>query len=192
MDPTPDPVPVIREEVLLEFGDDLVSFTVAGAIMLGIALILIVILVWAIHRAGQYNPPSMLVIVLGVLAVVSALGYMVGGEERAELVTLAATAVGALAGALTVMVQQMDTFYTGKNGRNGKARRPEEESDGKEEVDSARSQETRPTPSRLGSPAGQADSQEEVGRSSEEEGEGGTTSEAGEDSQEDAEEERVK
>lgn len=126
MDPTPSPTPGIGEEALLQFGDDLVSFTVAGAIMLGIALVLIIILVWAIHRAGQYNPPSMLVIVLGVLAVVSALGYMVGGDDRAELVTLAATAVGALAGALTVMVQQMDTFYTGKNGRNGKARKPEE------------------------------------------------------------------
>lgn len=132
MDPTPSPTPGIGADVLLEFGDDLVTFTVAGAIMLGIALILIIILVWAIHKAGQYNPPSMLVIVLGVLAVVSALGYMVGGEDRAELVTLAATAVGALAGALTVMVQSMDTFYNGKNGRNGKARGPEEQP---EEVD---------------------------------------------------------
>jgi hypothetical protein len=63
------------------------------------------LLVWAILRAAQHQPQAMLVVVLGVLAIVAAMGYLVGGDERAELVTLAATAVGALAGALTMLTR---------------------------------------------------------------------------------------
>jgi hypothetical protein len=63
----------------------------------------VALLVWAILRAAQYQPPAMLVVVLGVLATVATLGYLVGGDDRAELVTLAAAAVGALASALTML-----------------------------------------------------------------------------------------
>lgn len=185
MDPTPAPslspaVDIARAAAI--FSENAVE--VALLIVLGLIVVLglVIILVWAIYRSAQFQPQAMLVIVLGVLALVASIGYFVGGDDRAELITLAAAAVGALAGALTMMTQAFTKS----------SEEQERESDAKKEVDSASSQETRSTPPRLGSPAGQADSQEEVGRSSQAEGEGGTTSETSEDPQEDAEEEEVK
>jgi hypothetical protein len=87
--------------------DSLLDFATMTELLLVVAIMAsaVGLLVWAILRSAQYAPQAMLVIVLGVLATVSALGYLVGGDARAELVTLAAAAVGALAGALTMMTR---------------------------------------------------------------------------------------
>jgi hypothetical protein len=87
--------------------DSLVDFATMTELLVAVAIMAgtVALLVWAILRAAQYQPQAMLVVVLGVLATVSALGYLVGGDARAELVTLAAAAVGALAGALTMLTR---------------------------------------------------------------------------------------
>lgn len=88
------------------FSENLVEVGLLIVVGLVVVLGLVVILVWAIYRSAQFQPQAMLVIVLGVLALVAAIGYFVGGDERAELITLAAAAVGALAGALTIMTNR--------------------------------------------------------------------------------------
>jgi len=100
VDPTPTP---LRDETVIQVFDDIAVFGVGGAVMLVAALILIGMLVFAIYQSAKYRPEAMLVIVLGVIAIVGSMGYLVGGESRAELITLAAAAVGALAGALTIL-----------------------------------------------------------------------------------------
>ena len=70
-------------------------------LLAGVALV--VILVVAVYASARYRPEAMLVIVLGVIAITGVMGYLIGGESRAELVTIAAAAVGALAGALTIL-----------------------------------------------------------------------------------------
>lgn len=103
MDPSPAPESI---EGIVQATDNILGVAAFAFFGLLVALVLVALLVWAIYKAAQYQPQAMLVVVLGVLALVSAIGYFVGGNERAELVTLAATAVGALAGALTLMTQR--------------------------------------------------------------------------------------
>ena len=102
MDPTPAPL----DDELVIVSENLVGFAGYAFAGLLVALVLVTILVWAIYKSAQFQPQAMLVMVLGVLALVASIGYFVGGDERAELITLAAAAVGALAGALTLMTNR--------------------------------------------------------------------------------------
>jgi len=108
----------------IEATENLADFALFAFFALLVVLLLVIILVWAIYKAAQYQPQAMLVVVLGVLALVAAIGYFVGGDDRAELVTLAATAVGALAGALTLMTQ---AFVDSKQAKKVDAEPPTEE-----------------------------------------------------------------
>jgi hypothetical protein len=87
------PVPVEVVEVVDAVGP--------WGLLAGVALV--AMLVVAVYFSARYRPEAMLVIVLGVIAITGVMGYLIGGESRAELVTIAAAAVGALAGALTIL-----------------------------------------------------------------------------------------
>ena len=97
---------MVDEQTLEQVSENLVEVALFAFFGLLVVMVLVLILVWAIYKSAQFQPQAMLVIVLGVLALVAAIGYFVGGDERAELITLAAAAVGALAGALTLMTNK--------------------------------------------------------------------------------------
>ena len=85
-----------RERDSLQALED-VAFIVGAA---GLALTT-GLFVFAILRAAQYQPQAMLVVVLGTLAFVSLVLF--AATSQSELITIAATAVGAMAGALTTL-----------------------------------------------------------------------------------------
>lgn len=94
MTPTPTPVPL---------DPDLVNLIQNGleAAVLGLALLLALafLFVWAILRAAKYEAPSSLIVALSLLTFLSLAGAISTGET--ELITLAATGIGALAGAVS-------------------------------------------------------------------------------------------
>jgi hypothetical protein len=74
-----------------------ISMAVISLVILGIAILL----VFGLIRAGMLSPSVALVIALSILALVSILGFML--VRDAELITVAGTAVGAIAGAVTAV-----------------------------------------------------------------------------------------
>lgn len=64
-----------------------------GAFVLGLVAV-------ALYRSGAREKASAVVTALSLLAVLAILGYIVGGETRAELIPVVSLAVGALAAAL--------------------------------------------------------------------------------------------
>jgi hypothetical protein len=71
---------------------------------LALTVALVGVLAWALLRAANKQPSAMVVVSLSLLALVSLLGYAIGGEARPELAAIAGTAVGALAGATTSLL----------------------------------------------------------------------------------------
>ena len=79
----------------------------AGILFIGIGLIggaaVLGVVAVALYRSGDRRKVNAVVTALSLLSVLSILGYIIGGEERAELVPITALAVGALAAALGQM-----------------------------------------------------------------------------------------
>jgi hypothetical protein len=73
-----------------------IEFVVGGLV---IVLLLGFLFVWAILRAAQYEAPASLVVALSLLTFLALAGAIAGGST--ELTTLAATGLGALAGAVS-------------------------------------------------------------------------------------------
>lgn len=67
-----------------------------GAFVLGLVAV-------ALYRSGARQKANAIVTALSLLAVLALLGYIVGGDTRAELIPVASLAVGALAAALGQM-----------------------------------------------------------------------------------------
>ena len=83
-----------QEELLIEGGLILIGLgVIGGVIVLGLVA-------GALYKAGAREKVNAVVTALSLLAVLSILGYAVGGEARAELVPVASLAVGALAAAM--------------------------------------------------------------------------------------------
>lgn len=83
--------------------DDLSNLVtgVALAVSLGFMFATVAITGWVIMRAARYEPGAMLVVILGILAVVGIMAALADPDQAGDFVTLSATAIGALAAALT-------------------------------------------------------------------------------------------
>jgi predicted Kef-type K+ transport protein len=92
-----------------------------------VSLLLIIILagvfVWAILRAAHFPPPTSLVVALSLLTFLALAGSI--ATQSTELVTLAATGIGSLAGSVSAQ-------FTDPNRRTD-----EEDDDGRTERDTA-------------------------------------------------------
>ena len=76
----------------------------AGIIFIGLGLIggaaVLAVVAFALYRSGTRQKVNAVITALSLLSVLAILGYIIGGEERAELIPITALAVGALAAAL--------------------------------------------------------------------------------------------
>jgi len=90
--PSPSPTPAVSEWTLAALGLDLVIVVLALAAA-GF------LLVWAMLRTSDREPPAMVTVTLSLLTLVSIGGFII--TESDILGTIAATGVGALAGAVT-------------------------------------------------------------------------------------------
>ena len=76
----------------------------AGILLIGVSLLGVALVVglvaWALYKAGRRQRSAAIVTSLSLLAVLSLVGYALGGDTRAELIPLASLAIGALAAAL--------------------------------------------------------------------------------------------
>ena len=88
---TPSPTPVPVEVVYAELGGDLTV-----AVLLALAAF---IMVWALVKLRDSEPSTLVTIVLGLLTLVAIGGFLL--VESDILGTIAATGVGALAGAVS-------------------------------------------------------------------------------------------
>lgn len=113
MDPTPTPTNIgdLNDETAQLYAE--IGFEVITALF--ITLLLVLTLVWALLRSGRYPASISLVIALSLLTIVSIALFSVSGQET--LGTLAATGMGALAGAVSAV-------WTDR--RNEQAKQPEE------------------------------------------------------------------
>jgi hypothetical protein len=89
---TPTPAPVVPDTTTAVTG-------VSLAISLVAVLLLGMLFVWAILRAAQYEAPASLIVALSLLTFLSLVGAIAASST--ELTTLAATGIGALAGAVS-------------------------------------------------------------------------------------------
>lgn len=93
LSPSPSPSYPFLQEVLLDYTFITV---IAGGFLV---IIMSAAFVWALLKAAEYPAPTSLVVSLSLLTFVSLAGSIVVGSR--ELVTLAATGLGALAGAVS-------------------------------------------------------------------------------------------
>lgn len=96
MTPTPTPAPVD--------GDALVA--VEGAVALFVFAVLGFVLVWVMLRISDREPRVLVTILVGLLTFTALIGFTV--TEAETLGTLAATGLGALAGAVSSLFDRPD------------------------------------------------------------------------------------
>jgi hypothetical protein len=90
-----EPNPILEELTLLSLG-----------LFLGIVMGIVWLFVWALLRAAQYPSPTTLTVSLSLLTFVSIAGAII--SQSTELITLAATGLGALAGAVSSQYDKKD------------------------------------------------------------------------------------
>lgn len=88
MTPTPQPTDLFD-------GASAPAYFATALIIIGLASVF----VWAILRAARYEAPSSLIVALSLLTFLALTGAIVA--DSTELTTLAATGIGALAGAVS-------------------------------------------------------------------------------------------
>lgn len=101
---SPTPLPTIDPAIV----DTVTEGIEAAAVGFVVVLVLAFVFVWAILRAARYESPASLVVALSLLTFLSLAGAIASGST--ELTTLAATGIGALAGAVSAQ-------FTDRNGR---------------------------------------------------------------------------
>lgn len=89
--------------------------SVVLAITFGLMALVVFLVGRAIMSAARYAPGSQLVVVLAMLATLAVLSAIVAPDLAGDFTTLSATAIGALAAALTTWYQRQERSRTGAN-----------------------------------------------------------------------------
>lgn len=94
----------VAPELLRDISESLESAALELVIAVAIMLVIFVLFVWALLRAGSLPTPLALTMALSMMALVAIAGFIATGQE--VLGAIAASAVGALAGAVSAQFER--------------------------------------------------------------------------------------